>query len=80
MTRRAGPWYHRPMPDLTTFVDQGIIYEDQFIETYLKVLRDEGFMELFGKNQDEARTLLTTMMEESARHKAELEQLKAKLT
>jgi hypothetical protein len=53
------------MPNIQTFVDQGIIYEDQFIETYLMVLRDEGFMELFGAHKDEASTLLTTMIRES---------------
>jgi len=68
------------MSNLKSVVDQGIIYEDQFIETYLKVIRDEGFMELFGTNQDEARTLLTKMIEESGKHKEELEQLKTKFT
>ena len=66
------------MPNILSFVEQGIIYEDQFIETYLMVLRDEGFMELFGAHQDEARTLLTTMIRESGKHKVDLEQLKKK--
>jgi hypothetical protein len=68
------------MPSLQSFVDQGIAFEDEFIETYLKVLRDEGFVGLFGAHQDEARVLLTTMIDESGAHRAALERLKEGLS
>lgn len=64
------------MSELQTFVYQGILYEEQFVEMYFKVLRDEGFMEYFDANQAEAKQLFTTMIEDSARHKQDLEDLK----
>lgn len=67
------------MPSLTSIVDQGIVYEDQFVEMYLKMLRDEGFMEVFGANAEEAKKLITIMIDESIKHRADLELLKAKL-
>lgn len=64
------------MPDLQSLVDRGILIEDQFIDTYLKVIRDEGFMETFGAHQDEARELLATLIGESRMHRTGLERLK----
>jgi len=62
--------------DLHDLIDKGILYEDQFIELYLGVLRDEGFMDFFEPHADEARQLMTTMITESGRHKTTLEELK----
>ncbi|MFH1078203.1 MAG: hypothetical protein V1745_02905 [Patescibacteria group bacterium] len=64
------------MPDLQSLVDQGILIEDQFIDIYMKVLRDEGYMETFGSHQDEARELLATLIGESRTHRTGLERLK----
>ncbi|MFH1973301.1 MAG: hypothetical protein ABIK13_01680 [Patescibacteria group bacterium] len=64
------------MPDLTSLVDRGILIEDQFIDTYMKVIRDEGFLDSFGTHQDEARELLATLIGESRSHRAGLERLK----
>ncbi len=68
------------MEALQKLVDTGILYEDQFIELYFKVVRDEGFMSFFGANEEAARKLLTALIEESAGHKADLEKLKQSMT
>lgn len=64
------------METLKQLVDAGILYEDQFIEMYFKLLRDEGFMSFFGIKEEDARKLLTVLIDESKGHKADLEQLK----
>ncbi|MCI0479334.1 hypothetical protein L0Y59_02210 [Candidatus Uhrbacteria bacterium] len=68
------------MQHLTQLVDQGILMEDEFIELYLKVVRDEGFIDAFGAHADEARTMLTSLIEESRGHKAGLVKLKESLS
>ena len=68
------------MENLHTLLDQGVIYEDTFIETYFKVLRDEGFMDAFGAHAEEARQLLSTMIEESKKHREDLLKAKDALT
>jgi len=67
------------MSSLHTTVDQGILYEEQFIELYLQVMLDEGFMSYFGENEQKARELLVYMIRESKEHKATLDELNAKL-
>lgn len=62
-----------PLEHIHELIKQGIIYEEEFVEVYFKVVRDEGFMGNFGANQEEAKTLLTTMIEESKGHKSLLE-------
>lgn len=68
------------METLQELVDTGIQYEEQFSELYYKVLRDEGYMSFFGANQEEAKKILTVLIDESAGHKADLEQLKQSMT
>lgn len=64
------------MEHLHTFIDQGVVFEDTFIETYLAVLRDEGFMGAFGEHAEEAKQLLTAMIDESKGHREGLLKLK----
>ncbi|MFA5185707.1 MAG: hypothetical protein WC551_04420 [Patescibacteria group bacterium] len=68
-----------PLEKITSLIKQGILYEEEFVEVYFKVIRDEGFMENFGENKEEARQLLTTMIEESRGHKNLLENVMANL-
>lgn len=68
------------MEKLQELVDTGIQYEEQFSELYYKVLRDEGFGDFFGANQEEAKTILTTLIDESAWHKQALEELKQSIS
>jgi hypothetical protein len=56
-------------------ISTGIVYEDEFIDRYLKILRDEGFMYVFGENKHEAEILLSTLIEESRDHKNDLERM-----
>ncbi|MBI5655108.1 hypothetical protein HZC53_05670 [Candidatus Uhrbacteria bacterium] len=62
-----------PLERIHELIKQGIIYEEEFVEVYFKVVRDEGFMANFGTHQEEAKTLLTTMIDESKGHKTLLE-------
>lgn len=64
---------------LRDLIKTGVAYEEEFIETYFHVIRDEGFMEHFGPHKDEAKQLLTTMIEESKGHKQLLDNVLANL-
>lgn len=68
-----------PKATLKELLQTGVMYEEEFIDTYFHVIRDEGFMDNFGANKDEANRLLTTMIEESKGHKALLENVLANL-
>jgi len=68
-----------PLAHMKDLIKQGIIYEDEFVDVYYKVIRDEGFMDSFGANKDEARGLLSTMIDESKGHKTLLENVLANL-
>jgi len=68
-----------PKEQVRELVRTGVMYEEQFIDTYFKVIRDEGFMQNFGSGQEEARQLLTTMIEESKGHKQLLDNVLANL-
>jgi hypothetical protein len=68
-----------PKEQVRELVQAGIMYEEQFVEMYFKVIRDEGFMQNFGLHQDEAKQLLTTMIEESKGHKQLLDNVLANL-
>lgn len=68
-----------PLVHLKELIKQGVVYEDEFVDVYFKVIRDEGFMENFGEHKEEALQLLTTMIEESKGHKSLLENVMANL-
>ena len=65
---------------LRELIDRGVVYEDDFIQMYLKLLRDEGFLRFFGKQQGRAHIVMTKLMEESTEHKRALADVKARLT
>lgn len=68
-----------PKAELKALLQTGVVYEEQFVDTYFHVIRDEGFMDNFGANKEEANRLLTTMIDESKGHKTLLENVLANL-
>lgn len=62
-----------PLAELKSLLVNGVKYEDEFIETYMSYLRDEGFMLLFGGRQTETRQIMDTLISESKFHKSSLE-------
>lgn len=60
---------------LHDLIQQGIVYEDDFINTYYTMLRNEGYMHVFGGYEKQAHDLLFTMIQESKGHKASLENI-----
>ena len=64
-----------PLTQLKNLLGQGIKFEDDFIETYIKLLRDEGFLALFTQNTDRARQIMNTLLVESQGHKKALEEI-----
>jgi len=60
-------------------LETGLVYEEDFIRTYLGVIRDEGFLEYFGGHAAEARAVLDRLIKESGEHKASLDNILTKL-
>ncbi|MBD3281622.1 hypothetical protein GF391_02640 [Candidatus Uhrbacteria bacterium] len=60
-------------------IEQGIIYEDQFVDTYYNMLRNKGYMFAFGGHKKQAHDLLFKMIEESKAHRASLKNIKKQL-
>ncbi len=58
---------------------KGILYEEEFISVYMKIIRDEGFMAFFGEDQPEATRLLNQLISDSEDHKASLQSILARL-
>lgn len=63
------------MKDLKKIIEQGIELEDDFIKTYMSVIKDEGFAQYFETNQSKAEELLQKLITESTWHKETLEKL-----
>jgi len=66
---RAAALPDDPLEHMKALIKQGVVYEEDFITTYFKVVHDEGFMKYFGENEKEAFELLNTMIDESTGHK-----------
>ena len=64
---------------LSQEIEQGIIYEDQFVDTYYNMIRNEGYMFAFGGHKKQAHDLLFNMIEESKAHKISLLNIKKQL-
>lgn len=64
---------------LSQEIEQGIIYEDTFVDTYYNVIRNQGYMHAFGGHEKQAHDLLFKMIEESKAHKASLMNIKKQL-
>ena len=79
LTRREKRPPADPLEKLRSEIKKGIVFEDEFVDVYFRVIRDEGFMDYFGPDKEEAKTLLSTMIEESKGHKVLLENVMANL-
>ena len=62
------------MTELKKILEDGVQMEDDFIETYMAVLKDEGFVEYFS-DKEKARQLLQKLLNESQDHKQTLEKI-----
>ncbi len=64
---------------LRASLDEGVGYEDEFIKVYMELLKDGGFMGLFGADRPAAESALTTLVTESRGHKQVLEHVLKKI-
>ena len=78
--------YGRPKPlteaqkqKTLKLIDQGVLYEDEFIAKYFTILRNQGYMYTFGGYEKQAHDLLYKMIQESEAHKAALIKIKKHL-
>jgi hypothetical protein len=60
-------------------IEQGIIYEDEFADTYYNLIRNEGYMHAFSGHEKQAHDLLFKMIEESKAHKISLQNIQKQL-
>lgn len=57
-------------------IRKGIVYEDDFIILYMKLIKDEGFMEVFPETvREEVKNHLETLITQSTGHKSVLENI-----
>lgn len=54
---------------LRELIEQGIIFEDDFVSTYTEVLNSPEFLTFFDENQEKAKALINTLIKESRLHK-----------
>ncbi|MBD3360110.1 MAG: hypothetical protein GF365_05400 [Candidatus Buchananbacteria bacterium] len=62
------------MQKLKGLLFDGLKMEEDFITLYLKVIKDEGFLQYF-PDQGKAKQLLQTLINESNWHKKTLEEI-----
>jgi len=67
-----------PKEEIQVLVEQGILYEEEFIVTYMNLLKENGFPALFGEKWEEAKQMLDVLIDESEDHKKALESVKDK--
>jgi len=60
-------------------IEKGILMEDEFVDTYYNLIRNEGYMHYFGGYEKQAHDLLHKMIEESKAHKIALLNIKKQL-
>ncbi|GEM_PF-1384671 len=60
-------------------IDKGILMEDEFVTTYFDLLRNEGYMHVFGGYEKQTHNLLYQMINESKNHKQALVDIKKSL-
>ena len=58
---------------LVELIKQGVIYEEEFIDTYGNLLKEEEFLQYFGDKKELASELLDQLINESSYHKTSLE-------
>ena len=66
------------MDKLKKLIEEGILLEEEFILLYMKVIKDEGFIQYF-PNQNKAKELLQTLIDQSTWHQDTLNKIKEKL-
>lgn len=66
-------------PTMVEVIDQGIIYEEDFIRTYGDLLKEADYLAMFGENTDQAKQIIDALIQESAAHKSTLELIKSKV-
>ena len=59
------------MDELKNLIEKAIKNEEDFIESYLNLAKDEGFE----NNREKAKDLLDVLIEESKEHKKTLEEI-----
>lgn len=57
-------------------LEQGILYEDMFIEKYMHLIRDADFLQAFGEDIEQAKHFLSVLIKESTEHKEYLNKIK----
>lgn len=62
------------MKKLKGLLFDGLKMEEDFIILYMKVIKDEGFLQYF-PDQNKAKQLLQTLIDESKWHKKALEEI-----
>lgn len=61
---------------LENLIKKGIVYEDDFVELYMKLIKDEGFLEIFpAAARGEVKSHLEFLIKESSEHKNILENI-----
>ncbi len=60
-------------------IEKGAVLEDEFVDTYYNLIRNEGYMHAFGGHEKQAEILLYKMIEESKAHKVSLLNIKKQL-
>ena len=61
--------------ELKELIKQGILYEDEFIVMYAKLLKSERFSAFFKDRQERTKEILNILMVESEGHKRGLERV-----
>lgn len=61
---------------LENLIKRGIVYEDDFIVLYMKLIKDEGFLEIFPEAaREEVKKYMEVLIAQSSGHKKVLENI-----
>lgn len=62
--------------EIDNLIRKGIVYEDDFIMLYMKLIKDEGFLEVFPEaTREEVKKHLEILIVQSTGHKSVLENI-----
>lgn len=71
-----GELQNQKITGLDNLIQKGIVYEDDFIALYMKLIKDEGFLEIFpAAARGEVKKYLEVLIKESSEHKNILEKI-----
>ena len=66
--------------EIKSLIQKGVVLEEEFVLLYMKMIRDEGFMEFFPESgRGKAEESLDLLIKESAGHKQVLEKIISEL-